>query len=300
MSDYGTATVKQDLYKARELHLKAARLGCLESLYNYASMCHQGDGGSIDLPSAIKWYSVADARGQSRATTNLGSMYEDGTGVPQNNERAAELFKKAADAGQGNAMYRLASMYLKGRGLKQSYSSARELFFKSSKLRSVGQQDAIRSLASIDKGCSFCFTPLPLNHTNVNLMFSSNNFSVMSVHLPTAQTVVTRNCKCNAARYCNDVCTCETPSCQCFHNILLFVFIFISYTYWNFLSILSFLLFCFFCFLVFLFFFGQAKKNTGNTTKKHIGESVGKIQTIKICFVVSVRSKLKKTTILFG
>ena len=299
MYDWGTATVKQDLYKARELHLKAARLGSLGSLYNYASMCEQGDGGSIDLPSAIKWYKIADIRGQSRATTNLGGMYESGTGVLQNYERAAELFKKAADAGQGNAMYRLASMYLEGRGVKQSYSSARELCLKSSKIQSVAQQDAIRRLASIDKGCSFCFTPLPLNHTNVNMMFSSN-FSVVSFHLPTAQTVVTRNCKCNAARYCNDVCTCETPSCQCFHNILLFVFIFISYTYWNFLSILSFLLFCFFCFLVFLFFFGQAKKNTGNTTKKHIGESVGKIQTIKICFVVSVRSKLKKTTILFG
>ena len=186
--DWGTATVKQDLCKARELHLKAARLGCLESLYNYASMCHQGHGGSIDLKAAIKWYKIADIRGQSRATTNLGGMYESGTGVPQNYERAAELFKKAADVGQGNAMYRLSSMYLKGRGVKQSYSSARELCLKSSKIQSVGQQDAIRRLASIDKGCSFCFTPLPLNHTNVNLMFSSNNFSVMSVHLPTAQT----------------------------------------------------------------------------------------------------------------
>ena len=204
MSDYGTATVKQDLYKARELHLKAARLGCLESLYNYASMCHQGDGGDIDLPSAIKWYSVADARGQSRATTNLGSMYEDGTGVPQNNERAAELFKKAADAGQGNAMYRLALMYLEGRGVKQSYRSAREYFLKSSQVQSVGQQKAVRSLASIDKGCSFCF--IPLNQTNVKMIYLSNNISV-SVHLPNAQSDITRNCKCNAARYCNDVCT---------------------------------------------------------------------------------------------
>ena len=147
MYDWGTATVKQDLYKARELHLKAARLGSLGSLYNYASMCEQGDGGSIDLPSAIKWYKIAYIRGQSRATTNLGGMYESGTGVLQNYERAAELFKKAADAGQGNAMYRLALMYLEGRGVKQSYRSAREYFLKSSQVSSVGQQKAVRSLA---------------------------------------------------------------------------------------------------------------------------------------------------------
>ena len=101
MYDWGTADVKQDLYKARELHLKAARLGSLGSLYNYASMCEQGDGGSIDLPSAIKWYKIADIRGQSRAQqiwvgcTKVAPVFCKTTNVQQNCSRKQPMLGKA-------------------------------------------------------------------------------------------------------------------------------------------------------------------------------------------------------------
>ena len=209
--DSGFKPVMQDSHKARELYLKAARLGYLDAIYNYANMCAQGVGGKIDLTTAFKWYKIADQRGQIRATTNLAALYEEGTGCLKNIELAAKLFKKAADAGQGNAMSRLAKLYLAGHGVKQSYKIARELFKKSSETPSVAQQDSIERLATMDNGCSFCFTPLELkNTTTVGTVYLSNSVSMSVSVSKSGQNLkkgATRNCKCKVARYCDDICT---------------------------------------------------------------------------------------------
>ena len=68
-------------------------------MFSVAAMYDNGRGTPVNRLEAVRWYSMAAARGSGRAAYDLGVIYRDGDGVPRSKPLAIRYFRLAAAAG---------------------------------------------------------------------------------------------------------------------------------------------------------------------------------------------------------
>lgn len=86
-----------------------------DELFRLGYIADTGDGGPRDAAEAVKWYTLAAAKGQHEAERNLAGIYGSGRGVIQNDTEARRLFTLAAEGGDAQAQYALGEWYSEGR-----------------------------------------------------------------------------------------------------------------------------------------------------------------------------------------
>lgn len=100
-----------------------ARLGHVDSQYNYAMMAHiRGE-----TERAVYWYERAARRNHELAGFNLATMYMVGDGVDQDFEEAAKWMERSAKAGYAPAQFQMGKLYYHGRGVPQD--AAKEAYW---------------------------------------------------------------------------------------------------------------------------------------------------------------------------
>jgi TPR repeat protein len=95
-----------------------------EDQFNLGNKYRKGDGVPQDYKEAVKWYSLAAARGFAFAQHHLGDMYAMGSGVPQDYNEAMKLYRLAAEQGLDYAQYTLGASYAKGQVVPQDFEEA--------------------------------------------------------------------------------------------------------------------------------------------------------------------------------
>jgi len=80
--------------------------------YNFAHCYHYGDGVSISMSLAIKYYHMAAEQGHSLSQIELGIGYYLGRGINMDKVEAVKWLRLAADGGQSNAHVILALICL--------------------------------------------------------------------------------------------------------------------------------------------------------------------------------------------
>ncbi|HEX4634671.1 MAG TPA: hypothetical protein VH189_00720 [Rhizomicrobium sp.] len=94
-----------------------------------------GTGGApIDLPSAIKFLTLAADKGQAVAQYRLGTLYERGQGVAADPGKAMHWYELAASQGNRKAMHNLAVAYASGPPAKRNMTEAARWFTKAAAL----------------------------------------------------------------------------------------------------------------------------------------------------------------------
>jgi TonB family protein len=89
-----------------------------------------GFGVERDYAHAMKWYEIAEGKGEPYALCAIGDMYAKGHGVEQNYVVAMDWYNKAADLGSPWAYERIGTMYAHGTGVAKDLLSARAWFQK--------------------------------------------------------------------------------------------------------------------------------------------------------------------------
>jgi TPR repeat protein len=85
---------------------------------------HYGNGATLDLGQARKWYQAAADAGDADGMHNLSVLYFTGQGVPKDRTRAFELNQKACDRGDRQSCATVASAYVLGEGIPRNYPLA--------------------------------------------------------------------------------------------------------------------------------------------------------------------------------
>ncbi len=94
-----------------------------------------GEGVSVDMKQAAKWYERAAEKGLAVAQYRLGNFHEKGRGVDRDIDAAATWYRRAADQGNALAMHNLAVLYASGLpGSDPDMSGAAEWFRKAAEL----------------------------------------------------------------------------------------------------------------------------------------------------------------------
>src|SRR6185295_17759865 len=70
-----------------------------DQLFRLGYIADTGNGGIKNDADAVKWYTLAAAKGQHEAERNLAGMYGSGRGVARNDAEARRLFTLAAEGG---------------------------------------------------------------------------------------------------------------------------------------------------------------------------------------------------------
>ncbi len=153
---------KENPFGALELYLKAAHQEEADAYYPLGYAYEMGKGTTQNWDEALKYYTLADQAGDSRAFIRLGKIYLKGKGgIPKEEERALAYFEKAfkGDDPQGayylglvnlnkdpakafakfttaaahnhsKALFLLGNMYQFGKGTEQSYEEAKKCYEK--------------------------------------------------------------------------------------------------------------------------------------------------------------------------
>ena len=79
--------------------------------FNVGRMFERGDGVTVDIFKAYRWYLRAAEDGLPEAQNEVGVHHYWGLSVPENVERSAHWFKKAAAQGFSEAMFNLGNVY---------------------------------------------------------------------------------------------------------------------------------------------------------------------------------------------
>lgn len=87
-----------------------------EQQFRRAVDFERGNGRTLDLSQAVKWYRKAAAQGHRGAIYSLATMYLNGRGVRQNNGEAVIYLRQAAELKHAEAHYNLGFMQENGRG----------------------------------------------------------------------------------------------------------------------------------------------------------------------------------------
>jgi len=105
---------------ADEYLKKAAELGDVTSMYNYAKACYTNK----KYDEAAEWYEKASEKGHAASTFYYATMLFKGSGVGQDKQKAIELFKKASEQNFHMADYELGRIYLDGDGADKNEEMA--------------------------------------------------------------------------------------------------------------------------------------------------------------------------------
>ena len=80
-----------------------------------------------DLPTALRFFTLASGMGHTAASYALGVAYEEGRGTAPDMKRAVAAYRVAAEKGHLGAIYRLGVAYSEGRGVVCDYRTAKRL-----------------------------------------------------------------------------------------------------------------------------------------------------------------------------
>jgi len=78
-----------------------------------------------DPRTALSWFQVAEAKGNSRASLFIGMMYFEGAGLPKDATRALEKFEAAGNRGDHQAMMHASYLYQQGLGTPKNAERAK-------------------------------------------------------------------------------------------------------------------------------------------------------------------------------
>jgi len=122
---YGTGT-PVDKVKAFELCLKAATLGDVGSMYNFARRFQLGEGVAVDIAGAKKWARLAGEHGCAEAWHNLGCMYL----AEKKHADAVACFSKSAHAPTPvrHSFIALGDACSRGEGLPRNHAEAARFY----------------------------------------------------------------------------------------------------------------------------------------------------------------------------
>lgn len=84
----------------------------------------KGDGVTLNLIEAFRWYQEAAEAGYAAAQNNLAWMYANGKFVARNYDEALKWYREAAGQGDVRGQTTLGWMYAKGHGVVQDYREA--------------------------------------------------------------------------------------------------------------------------------------------------------------------------------
>ncbi len=124
----------------------AADRGDSKSQFALAEMYRQGQGAPRDEAKALALYRKAAEGGLSGAEYRLGVLYESGQGARRSDQAAAGWYAKAAGHGYAGAQDRLGVLYAEGRGVARSDATAIAWFQKAAE---QGDLDARARLAAM-------------------------------------------------------------------------------------------------------------------------------------------------------
>ena len=123
----GTLGIPQDEAKARELYLKAGKLGCAVANFNLGIRYTTGDGVEIDTKKAKHYWELAALNGGIQGRHNLGAAeYEAG-----NHQRAFKHYIIAARAGYKPSLDIVKDGYMAGHVTKEQYANTLREYQKS-------------------------------------------------------------------------------------------------------------------------------------------------------------------------
>lgn len=120
----------KDLVKAANFFKQSAELDCELGAAWFGYCCRDGVGVQRDPDAAVKWYSLAIAKGRVNAMLNLGCMYRDGNGVSRDYSKAYEIFLQAANKGNAFAQAEVGALLYNGNGVARDVKAAVEMFKK--------------------------------------------------------------------------------------------------------------------------------------------------------------------------
>jgi len=95
---------------------RLAEMGDADAQFNLGLSYQYGTGVAIDLPKAIKWYTLAAEAGFAAAQCNLGTCFSNGDGVAVDKREAVKWYTRAAEAGNAEAQCNLGHFYFTGDG----------------------------------------------------------------------------------------------------------------------------------------------------------------------------------------
>lgn len=116
--------IQPDKKEALFYYKKAADLGCVPAMFNYAFMLSKGGGITVNKAEAAKYYLKAIDGGNQTAMFNYAHMLFSGDGIKEDKKEAARLYKIAADQGNVKAMFNYAQVLTKGEGVKADKKEA--------------------------------------------------------------------------------------------------------------------------------------------------------------------------------
>lgn len=118
----------KDYAKALKPCTRAGNAGDLEAQYIVGRLYEKGNGVSLDLKTAFKWYKRAADKGHASSARRVAAAYYWGLGgVSKDDEKAFEWFKRAAEGGDRRAQKQMAEAYRRGLGgLPKDEKLARE------------------------------------------------------------------------------------------------------------------------------------------------------------------------------
>jgi len=116
---------KKDFACARDYLIQSASLGRLRAQTLLAYLLMSGQGGPVDVPRAIRLYTVAAERGDADAQNNLGEIHETGRGITRNLDEAMRWYELAAQRGLGSAQFNAGRLWAIGVGEKKDSAKAR-------------------------------------------------------------------------------------------------------------------------------------------------------------------------------
>lgn len=124
MKDIGMAYrigrgVVPDIQKAAFWLERAANVGQIEALKQYAEMIYLGAVAKRPPKEAIPLFEQAASQGSFDALYSLGQAYSSGDAVPIDYFKAAGYYRRAANAGNADAIRELGLMTLAGFGVQQ-------------------------------------------------------------------------------------------------------------------------------------------------------------------------------------
>jgi hypothetical protein len=95
---------EEDWDRGFELHMKAAKLGMPQAMYNTATHYFSGRGVEQDMAQAAHWFKLAAEAGFPKAMINLGNMLLEGFAFPSTAGQnpvveARSWFERAVAAG---------------------------------------------------------------------------------------------------------------------------------------------------------------------------------------------------------
>lgn len=124
-----TAYEKED-YNTAYLHFLSAQ-DDPRAQYYLGQLFYDGNLGTKDWFTGVKWYRKAASNGNAEAMTSLGDCYAKGMGVKQDQTEAMKWYLRGAKKGDTRGMFNVAIYYENGIGVNKNYNEAFKWYLKS-------------------------------------------------------------------------------------------------------------------------------------------------------------------------